>query len=51
MNWKLLIVVGVIYGYTCWSLFADKRFGLALCFFGYAVAAFGILWDIRTGGH
>lgn len=51
MNWKLLGVVGLIYGYVSYSLIVDHRYGLALCFFGYTIAAGGVLWDIRTGGH
>ena len=51
MNWKLLLAVAAIYAYTSWSLCAEKRYGLTLCFFGYTIAAFGVLWDIRTGGH
>lgn len=51
MNWQLLAVVGAIYAFTTWSLMAQTRYGLALCFFGYTIAAAGMLWDIRTGGH
>lgn len=43
MSGPLILLVGIIYAYVTYDLFAKGDLGLSLAFFGYAVASVG-LW-------
>lgn len=49
MSWWMIAFVGVVYLITCLMLAKEGRPGMALAFFGYALANVGLVWDVMRG--